>query len=125
MNPYIIKAVAVVSCALIFYSIAVITEQKKKSVPHRVLIFLILGVLFDISSTVLMIKGSQHIITWHGAIGYSALLVMLIDTILIWRFRIQEGHGIIPHRLHLYTRIAYVLWCMAYVAGAVMSAFSV
>ena len=39
----------VVTIALISYSIAILTEQRKKLVINRVLIFLTLGVLLDIS----------------------------------------------------------------------------
>jgi EamA domain-containing membrane protein RarD len=87
MNPILIKAVVVVTFALVFYSVAVITEQRKCYVSKRVLTFLTAGVFLDISSTTLMIIGSRKIpITIHGFIGYTALIAMLIDTILIWRF---------------------------------------
>ena len=67
MNPTLIKAVTVVTFALVFYSIAVITEQRKSSITGFVLTFLTLGVMLDISSTTLMIIGSGKIpITIHG-----------------------------------------------------------
>jgi hypothetical protein len=122
LNAVIIRAVIVVSFALIFYSIAVITEQKKPAVTKRVLFFLTGGVLLDISSTSLMIIGSTNIpLTIHGCIGYSALLAMLIDAILIWKHWINNGLNTIPRRIHLYTRIAYSWWVIAYIVGAVMS----
>ena len=77
MNPTLIKAVIVVTLALIFYSIAVLTEQRKYSISKRVLTFLTAGVAFDISSTVLMIIGfaeNPYNNPWLF-IGYSALLV--------------------------------------------------
>ena len=87
MNSTLIKAIVVVTFALISYSIAVLTEQKERHISNRVLTFLTIGVLLDVSSTILMIIGSRKIpITIHGFIGYSALTVMLIDTILVWRF---------------------------------------
>jgi hypothetical protein len=85
LNPTIIKAVIVVTIALVSYSVGVITEQRKKSITTFVLGFLTLGVILDITSTVLMILGSDGI-TYHGFIGWSALGVMLVDAILIWRF---------------------------------------
>ncbi|MFC1914565.1 hypothetical protein ACFLXF_04765 [Chloroflexota bacterium] len=123
MNSIIIRAVVVVTFALIFYSVAVITEQKKSSVTKRILLFLTGGVLLDISSTVLMIIGSTNIpLTVHGCIGYSALLAMLIDAILVWKHWINNGLNTIPRSIHLYTRIAYGWWVIAYVVGAVISA---
>ena len=122
MNPVLSNAVIVVTCALIAYSIGVITEQRQKFVSNRVLVFLTIGVLLDISSTVLMIIGSKKIpITVHGFIGYSALAVMLIDTIMIWWH--WRGNGGLPvtRGLNLYTRMAYGWWVVAYVAGAIIA----
>ena len=122
MNPVIIRAVIIVTFALLFYSIAVVTEQRKYAVSKRVLWFLTAGVLFDIASTVFMIVGSTNIpLTVHGVIGYMALLVMLADAILIWRHWGRNGSGQIPRGLHLYTRIAYSWWVIAYIIGAIMS----
>jgi hypothetical protein len=123
LNPVIIRAVVVVTFALIFYSVAVITEQRKAAVTKQILFFLTGGVLLDISSTVLMIIGSTNIpLTVHGCIGYSALLAMLVDAILVWKHWINSGLNTIPRRIHLYTRIAYGWWVIAYIVGAVMSA---
>ena len=122
MNAGLMRAVAVVTVALVFYSIGVITEQRKHAVTRFVLFFLTGGVILDITSTTLMIVSSGNItITVHGFIGYTALLVMLIDGILIWRQRLRNGSGPVPRRLHLYTRIAYGWWVIAYIAGAIIS----
>jgi hypothetical protein len=123
MNSILIKAVIVVTFALISYSIAVITEQRKGKITNRVLTFLTTGIALDISSTVLMIIGSGKIpITVHGFIGYSALSVMLIETILIWRFRMKNGSDMpVSKGLSTYTRFAYVWWVVAYIAGAIIA----
>jgi uncharacterized repeat protein (TIGR03987 family) len=122
MNDTIIRAVAVVTCALIFYSIAVITEQRKHSITKLILVFLTGGVLLDISSTLLMLLGSTNTpLTVHGIIGYTALLVMLIDAVFIWRHWIKRRGENIPRKIHLYTRIAYGWWVVAYIVGAIMS----
>jgi EamA domain-containing membrane protein RarD len=125
LNPVIIRAVVVVTFALAFYSIAVITEQRKSMVTKRVLFFLTGGVLLDISSTSLMIAGSTNVpLTVHGCIGYSALTVMLIDAVLIWRHRVKNGESDISGKLHFYTRLGYGWWVIAYIVGAIMSAMS-
>ena len=122
MNPILIRAVIVVTFALIFYSIAVITEQRKKVISYLVLVFLTGGIVLDISSTALMIIGSRKIpITVHGFIGYSALTVMLIDTVLTWRFRRKNGESPVSKALNIYTRIAYSWWVIAYIAGAIIA----
>lgn len=122
MNSTLIKAVIVVTFALISYSIAILTEQRKGYISKVVLGFLTAGVLLDITSTILMITGSRKIpITTHGFIGYSALLVMLIDTILIWRFWCKNRGTQVPHVLNIYTRLAYCWWVIAYIAGAIIA----
>ncbi len=123
MNPTLVKAVAVVTCALLFYSAAVITEQRRSSISKGVLFLFSAGVSLDIASTVLMIIGSGNTpLTVHGVIGYSALLVMLMDTALIWRhWGSQRDKARVPRGLHLYTRLAFGWWVVAYIAGAIIS----
>ena len=52
MNPVIIAAVIIVNLALIFYSIGIISEQRKHKVSKMILGVLTAGVIFDISATV-------------------------------------------------------------------------
>jgi hypothetical protein len=120
MNPTIVKAVIVVTCALVAYSIGVITEQRKKSITKSVLTFLTIGVILDITSTVLMIMGSSGI-TYHGFIGWSALAVMLADSILIWRFWLKNKSAAVTRGINIYTRWAYGWWVIAYVLGAIIA----
>jgi uncharacterized repeat protein (TIGR03987 family) len=127
VNPTLIKAVIVVTFALLFYSVAVITEQRRKALSRRIIYILTAGLVCDISSTALMIVGSRRIpITIHGFLGYSALILMLLDTILIWRYWIKNRRSAdsavkVPKSLHLYTRVAYGWWVIAYIAGAVIA----
>ena len=122
MNPTLIRAVIVVTFALAFYSIGVITEQRRKALSPFSLGFITAGLVFDISSTALMIAGSGNIpITLHGFIGYSALTVMLIDTILLWRHWRRARASPLPRGLNLYTRLAYGWWVIAYIAGAAIA----
>ena len=122
MKLLAVFAATVVSLALISYSIAILTEQRKKLVINRVLVFLTLGVVLDISATIMMIIVSENSpFTIHGILGYSSLTLMLIDAILLWRFRIRRGAGeVVSRGVHLYSRIAYIWWVLAYITGTVM-----
>ncbi len=126
MNPTLMLAVAIVTGALICYSIGVITEQRKKVLSSFIMTFLSIGILLDITSTAFMIAGSRNIpFTLHGMLGYSALLVMLVDTILNWRhWRSPAKDQPVPRGLHLYTRIAYGWWVFAYLAGGFIASTS-
>jgi len=122
MLPLAKIAATVVSLALISYSIAIITEQRRRKVINRVLIFLTLGVVLDISATTMMIIVSENSpFTLHGMLGYSSLTLMVIDAVLLWRFRMKTSSSeLVPKPLHLYSRIAYIWWVAAYITGTLM-----
>ncbi len=122
MKTIIIFATTIVNLALISYSIAIITEQRKHRISSRVMVFLSLGLVLDITATILMIIGSENpAFTFHGFVGYSSLTGMLIDAILLWRLRIKKGlKSEVARGLHWYTRIAYVWWIIAYITGALI-----
>ena len=113
---------AVVTIALLFYSIGFFKERRGRIVARDVLTFFTIGVLFDISATVLMIIGSSRgMLTIHGAIGYSSLTGMLIETTLLWRQYLKTGTGsLIGKKLHVYSAIAYTWWVMAYITGGLL-----
>ncbi len=122
MLPLARIAATVVTLALISYSIAIITEQKKRKVINLVLIFLTLGVVLDISATTMMIIVSENSpFTIHGILGYSSLTLMIIDAVLLWKFRMKSGsEEKVARPLHLYSRIAYIWWVAAFITGTLM-----
>jgi hypothetical protein len=46
----------------------------------------------------MIIRSRTIPITTHTFIGYSALLVMLIDTIMVWRFWLKNRSSQVPNR---------------------------
>jgi hypothetical protein len=123
MNTLSIIGATIVTLALISYSIGIITEQVKKKIIPRVLIFITLGVVLDITATVFMILGSKNSpFTSHGFIGYSALFLMLIELVSIWRSYNKLGMGAdVPKGVHLYSRYAYIWWVVAYITGSLIA----
>ncbi len=124
MSPVLIAGVTIVNLALISYSIGIITEQRKREVSTFVLSFLTAGVIFDIAATICMVMGSSNsFATVHGLIGYSALAVMTIDTILLWKTWLRKrSTTLVSKSLHMYSRYAYVWWVIAYITGALIVA---
>lgn len=121
MNPILLAGTIIVQFALIFYAIGVIIEQRRKFVSSAVVRFLILGVIFDVAATACMIAGtSKSLFTLHGIIGYSSLIAMVTDTVLLIRHRSQNGEAVVPRGLHLYSRFAYIWWVVAYLTGAAL-----
>lgn len=122
MKTITIIGSGIVTLALLSYSIAILKEQKKKVITKPILVFLTAGVFLDIVATTCMIIGSTNTpFTLHGFIGYSGLLAMLIDMILIWRIYMKSGLGAnVNKSIHLYSRYAYIWWVVVYISGGLM-----
>lgn len=124
MSPFSKIGASVVVLALVSYGVSVVTEQRLRRVTRQVLLFLLLGVVLDVTATAFMILGSSKgPFTLHGLLGYSSLLAMLTDTVLIWQFR--RGHmaeSAVPGWLHQFTRWAYLWWLAAFVTGGLLVA---
>jgi hypothetical protein len=116
----------IVTMALLSYSIAFSKERKQKRVTSNILLFYTLGISLDITATTFMIIGSSKgLITFHGMIGYSSLLAMLADTFLLWRYNLRFGSDKqVSKGLHLYSRIAYIWWVIAFITGGLLVAIS-
>jgi len=90
MNSILIAGTIVVVLALIAYSVGVYIEQTKRRINRYVVFFMSLGIFFDVTATVLMIAGSTNSpFTFHGFLGYSALILMIIEVVLIISFKIN------------------------------------
>lgn len=122
MNVYVSIGTKIVFLALLFYSIGIFTEQKKKHVTNMVLVFITLGIITDITATIFMIIGSSNqIFTIHGVLGYSSLTAMLLDAALLWRYRItKDVETQVTKGLHIYSRIAYIWWVLAFITGGTL-----
>ena len=126
MNTYIQIGTTVVIFALISYSIGIISEQRSHILSKRVIGFVSLGVILDITATIFMIVGSSKSgFTLHGFIGYSSLLGMLLDASFMWMRIAKYGMDKEVSRfLHLYSRYAYIWWVLAFITGGLLVAFS-
>ena len=122
MNSLLTIGTRVVVLALLAYSIAIITEQRKKRVTNIVLVFILSGIVLDITATIFMILGSSNSpFTLHGFLGYTALLAMLIDCTLLVKTRLRTPNSEVPRALHLYSRYAYIWWLIAFVTGGLIA----
>lgn len=123
MKPIILAGTIIVTLALIAYTLFIITEHKQKRASGKVLLFITLGLFLDITATACMIIGSSNTpFTLHGFLGYTSLLAMLVDGILIWRHKISHG-GEVPFSrgLNIYSKIAYTTWVvLAYITGSIL-----
>ena len=122
MNATLVWGTRIVVLALLSYTTAFVIEQRKTLITRVVLIFQCAGLVFDMASTLLMILGSGNTpLTVHGFIGYSALAIMIIKTILFWRHYTKHGvSGKVGKSLHWYSRVAYVWWVVAFILGGLL-----
>lgn len=121
MNSTLRAAVLIVNFALASYTVGTVLQQRGRRATRGVVGWLTAGVVFDIVATLGMILGTKRSLwTLHGVLGYSALTVMVIDTIRIWRHRLSHGDAEVPRGLHLYSRYAYLWWVVAYITGAAL-----
>lgn len=122
MNPALMAGMIIVFFALAAYTTAFFLGIRTHFASSSVLGFLTAGVFFDMTSTAFMIIGSRHIaITPHGFLGYSALAAMLIETALMWKYRINSSRdALLPRWLQIYTIAAYSWWVIAFIAGALL-----
>ena len=111
--------------ALIFYTLFIIYEGKDRRVTTRVILFITFAVLFDITATACMMIGTTRTyFTFHGILGYIGLLLMIIDFILLLKFRIKYGsETAITETLNKYSKIAYYWWLVAFITGVIVSIF--
>lgn len=125
MNPTSLTGAVLVTFALLSYGIASISIQRFKMATSIVLWFLIAGVFLDISATCFMIIGSQNTpFTLHGFLGYSALMTMIVDLILIWMFYKKNGlNAFLSKQLLMYSKFAYGWWVIAYITGSLLVIF--
>lgn len=121
MTPLRLAAVSAVTTALVLYTIAALKELRARRATPGVCGTFTAGVVFDVTATVLMILATQSGgLTVHGALGYSALAGMATDTLLMWRHRSRSGDAPLGQRLHLFSRLAYAYWVVAYFTGAAL-----
>ncbi len=122
MNSISITGAFIITFSLLSYGIGSISLQRFKMVSPGVLWFLSLGIILDITATIFMIAGSQNTpFTIHGFLGYSALLVMLVDVFLIWKIYYKEKiNAFVGKKLLLYSKIAYGWWVIAYLTGSML-----
>lgn len=122
MNVYAMLGALIMTLSFLAYGIGSVSLERFKMVGTIVLIFLSLGVFFDFAAVTLMIIGAKgSLFTLHAILGYSALLVMMINT--AWAWKVYLKHGIdatIGIQLYRYTKFAYFWWVISYLSGIVI-----
>lgn len=123
MKTIILVGVIFVHLALVFYTIFIIKESKVQKASNSIILFLMAAVIFDIIATSCMMIGTtaDKYFTTHGTLGYIGLFAMIVDAILIVRFRLKNNaETVFSKGLNLYSKIAYSWWVIAFLTGVMV-----
>ena len=125
MPKITIAGIIFVHIALIFYTLFFVFESKKQKTTNSVLIFITLAVIFDVTATICMMIGTTRTyFTFHGIMGYLGLILMVVDAVLFWKYKLKYGvEHLISKSLNSFSKIAYIWWIVAYITGVLVSIF--
>lgn len=123
MPPVIIAGVVFIWIALILYTVFIIKANKHRRATKGVARFILAAVIFDISATAcMMIGATERYFTFHGVLGYTALVVMVIDATFIWKHKRKYGSEVpFSDTLNRNSKLGYILWLLAFTTGMVMA----
>ena len=119
MTYAILTGVVLIHIAVVLYTIFVIKEAAHKRATIGVVGFITAAVSFDMAATGAMMIGSEkQYFTTHGILGYTALFLMILDAIFIWKHRLKFGSEVpFSDTLNRNSKIAYVIWLVAFATG--------
>jgi hypothetical protein len=115
----ILMGVVLIHIAFILYTVFIIKETRHGRATRGVVGFITAAVMFDVSATLCMMIGTdEDYFTLHGILGYTALSVMVLDAIFIWRHKTRYGAEVpFSATLNRNSKLAYVLWIAAFATG--------
>jgi hypothetical protein len=122
MNFLAVVGAFIITLSLLSYGIGIIAVVRFKIVTPGILVFLTLGVILDFIAVIMMIINSEKsMFSLHGLLGYSAMLTMIINVILVWRCYLKNGFdSIISNPVIVYSKIAYAWWLITYITGSIL-----
>lgn len=122
MSFLAITGAFIITMSLLMYGIGSIFIQRFGLITKTSIVFLVFGLVFDITATIFMIIGSGNTpFSLHGFIGYSAFLMMLGYVIYVIRLYVKnKGEVIINKKIELFTKIAFGFWLIAYFTGSLI-----
>ena len=119
MSTLLIISTALITLALIFYSVGVWSERIARYLkPWHVVAFW-LGFIFDVSGTYamhLLAKGPFNILEPHTLTGQVALWMMLAHAIWATRVIIKNNESL-RKNFHYFSIVVWLIWLIPYFGG--------
>ena len=128
MSPLLMKAVIAITLALIFYTIGVWAEHRKKLLKPLHLAFFWCGFLMDATGTHLMSEisdaaGGQSeggaLMNLHGITGLIAILLMLVHAIWATTVIIRKDENA-QRNFHKFSLTVWCIWLIPFFLGMMM-----
>ncbi|MFW5830699.1 MAG: hypothetical protein ACOC1D_05725 [Prolixibacteraceae bacterium] len=115
MNLITMTGAFVITLGLLSYGLGSISLQRFKVISSGVLIFLTLGLILDITANILFLIGNNHLFSLRRLPACSALFIMLINVIWIWRvYYLKTKDRFAGKQLLLYSKVAFGWWLIVY-----------
>lgn len=112
-------AIISITSALIFYTIGVWSEkiQGKLKIWHLFIFYL--GLIFDISGTIIMSKiaAGGFELNFHGITGLLAIVLMLFHVLWATIVLIKNDEKVNFHKLSI---LLWIFWLIPFVSGAIL-----
>lgn len=124
MSPILIGAIIAITLALIFYTIGVWSEHRKRELRVSHVVFFWLGLLMDMTGTTLMGELAKHALftgtlSAHGITGVIAILLMLVHAVwatLVLGLKKEE----MSKKFHRFSIFVWCVWLVPYFIGMFM-----
>lgn len=116
-----------ISLALVFYTLGVWGERKAKILKIRHLAFFWIGLVFDITGTLLMeqiadvnVESATTITSsLHGITGLLAILLMFIHT--LWATIVFfQNNDEKKRKFHKFSMVVWLIWLIPYLIGMII-----
>jgi len=125
MSPLLIAAIIIITLALVFYSIGVIGEARRKKLIWRDVVWFGCGLVSDFIGTMTMrqisLNGENVLAPWANTLmtisGTAAIILMLIR--IIFAVLVMLKFPNYKEKFHKWSIVIYVFWLISYISGPI------
>ena len=113
----LVISIILVNLALIFYTVSILNEVKRKALlPWHVVTFCI-GLTCDILGTLIMYElgGSTIRVEIHDILGFIALLLMVVNA--IGSVFVLKKYKNLLDKFYKFSIFAWTIWLVSYILG--------
>lgn len=125
MSPLLITAIVIITLALVFYSIGVIGEARRKNLLWRDVVWFGAGLVADFAGTMAMRAISQSgetvLAPWANTLmtisGTAAIILMAIH--IVFAVIVMTKFPDYRKKFHKWSVVIYIFWLISYISGPI------